>query len=234
MRTPPVATSPGRDARAASSELARKLWDYHRVASPPRPVDAIIGLGSYDLRVARHCADLYQQGLSPVLVFSGAHGNWTRGKWSKTEAEMFADEAVSAGVARERILIEPQATNTGDNLRFSRGLLERLGHRADAVLLVTKPQMLRRALATAAVVWPETNATTSCPLHSFEEQPMDGHSLDDLINEMVGDLQRIMEYPRLGYQAPQEITEGVLAAYAELVARGYTRHLISQPSVPPV
>ena len=211
-------------------ELARVLWNYHRVANPPRAVDVIIGLGSYDLRVARHCADLFQQGFAPVLVFTGAQGNFTRGKWSKTEAEMFADEAVAAGVARGKILIEPQATNTGDNLRFARRLLERLGHRADTAILVAKSQMLRRSLATAAIVWPEVQVLASAPPHSFEEQPTAEHPLDNLINEMVGDVQRIIEYPRLGFQAPQEMPAAVLVAYTELIARGYTQHFIAAPA----
>ena len=211
-------------------ELARVLWNYHRVASPPRAVDVIIGLGSYDLRVARHCAALFQQGLAPVLVFTGAQGNFTRGKWNKTEAEMFADEAVAAGVAREKILIEPQATNTGDNLRFARRLLERLGHRAVTAILVAKSQMLRRSLATAAIVWPAVQALASAPPHSFEEQPTAEHPLDNLIHEMVGDVQRIIEYPRRGFQAPQEMPADVLAAYTELIARGYTQHLIATPT----
>lgn len=43
---------------------------------------------------------------------------------------------------------------------------------------------------------------------------------------MVGDLQRIKIYPSLGYQIYQEIPDQVWAAYEELVARGYTEHLI--------
>ena len=214
----------------SSLELARVIWNYHRVDSPPQRVDAIIGLGSYDLRVARHCAELFQRGWAPVLVFSGAQGNFTRGKWSKTEAEMFADEAVAAGVAREKILIEPTATNTGDNLRFSRRLLESLGHRVNTVILVAKSQMLRRSLATAAIVWPEVAASASGPPHAFEEQPTPDHSLEDLLNEMVGDVQRILEYPRRGFQSPQEMPAAVLAAYHELLARGFTKHLISPPA----
>ena len=210
-------------------ELACTLWNYHRAASTPRPADVIIGLGSYDLRVARHCAQLFQQSLAPILLFTGAQGNFTRGKWSKSEAEMFADEAVAAGVARENILIEPRATNTGDNLRFSGQLLESRGYRPETILLVAKSQMLRRSLATAAIAWPDVTVIASAPPHSFDEQPTPDHPLDDLINEMVGDLQRIIEYPRLGYQTPQELPAEVLAAYHELIARGYTRHLLSPP-----
>ena len=31
---------------------AEQLWSYHSIYNPPRPVDLIVGLGSYDVRVA--------------------------------------------------------------------------------------------------------------------------------------------------------------------------------------
>src|SRR5262245_12357406 len=63
------------DRQRSAIELARVLWDYHRVVASPVPADAIIGLGSYDLRVARWCAQLLQGELAPVLVFTGSYGN---------------------------------------------------------------------------------------------------------------------------------------------------------------
>jgi len=214
-----------------TSELARVLWDYHRVDGKLAPADAIVGLGSYDLRVAHWCADLLKRKLAPVLVFTGSHGNWTRGRWSKSEAEVFADEAIAQGASREQILLEPKATNIGENLRFTKALLAERGHPASRVIIVTKPQTLRRVVASAPIFWPDATVITSCPDHAFEEQPTAEHSLDDLIHEMVGDVQRMLEYPRLGYQVAQETPPAVLAAYEDLKARGFTRHLLTA-SVP--
>ena len=210
----------------SNEELARILWDYHRVVGTLVPVDAIVGLGSYDLRVARCCARLLQRGLAPVLVFTGAHGNWTRGRWARSEAEVFAEEAVTHGASREQILLETKATNIGENLRFAKALLSERGHPVSRVIVVTKPQTLRRVVATAPIFWPEVSLITSCPDHEFAEQPTAEHSVDDLINEMVGDVQRMIEYPRLGFQAPQGVPVEVIAAYEELKVRGYTRHLL--------
>jgi len=210
-----------------SQELARRLWDYHRVVGILAPADAIVGLGSYDLRVARWCAQLLQRELAPVLVFTGAHGNWTRGRWSKSEAEVFADEAVANGAAQNRLLLETKATNIGENLRLTKILLAERGVQISRLIVVTKPQTLRRVLASAPIFWPEVTLITSCPDHDFATQPTPQHSLDDLINEMVGDVQRMMEYPRLGFQIAQEISPEVAAAYEELKTRGYTRHLLA-------
>lgn len=43
---------------------------------------------------------------------------------------------------------------------------------------------------------------------------------------MVGDLQRIKEYPIKGFQIQQEIPSNVWDAYEKLVSLGYTSHLI--------
>ncbi|MDF1755997.1 MAG: ElyC/SanA/YdcF family protein [Verrucomicrobiales bacterium] len=92
-------------------QLAEILWNYHRIFDKPVKSDVIIGLGSYDTRVAGHCARLLSEGWAPLIIFTGAEGNFTRGKWEKTEAETFADVAISAGVNPAKILAETLATN---------------------------------------------------------------------------------------------------------------------------
>jgi hypothetical protein len=44
---------------------------------------------------------------------------------------------------------------------------------------------------------------------------------------MVGDLQRIRVYPARGFQIEQDVPVNVLDAYNQLVAAGFTKHLIS-------
>ncbi|MFF3150121.1 YdcF family protein, partial [Streptomyces sp. NPDC057927] len=51
---------------------ARLLWDYHRMHHTPRPCSVAVGLGSHDLGVADVTAELYHQGMAPVIVFTGA------------------------------------------------------------------------------------------------------------------------------------------------------------------
>ncbi|MCL4103538.1 UNVERIFIED_CONTAM: hypothetical protein GTU68_059617 [Idotea baltica] len=169
-------------------ELARILWDFHKIDQPLGKADLILGLGSYDLRVAEHCAELLLDDWAPRIVFSGAQGNFTEGKWPKSEAEMFADRAVVCGAPRESILIEPEATNTGDNVRLTRELLAREGIEIESMILVSKPNMNRRGLATMEKWWPEVLVLCSHPDTHFLHSPADGHSPEDVINEIVGDL----------------------------------------------
>ena len=44
---------------------------------------------------------------------------------------------------------------------------------------------------------------------------------------MVGDLQRVLAYPDLGFAVPQYVPEDVHAAYESLVRGGFTDHLIA-------
>ena len=47
-----------------------------------------------------------------------------------------------------------------------------------------------------------------------------------LIDDLVGNLQRILVYPDLGYQIAQEVPEPVLSAYRFLLSRGFDRQLV--------
>lgn len=211
--------NPRADADAIGA--AQILWDYHCIYEPPRAADAIVGLGSYDLRVADWCADLHESGFAPVILFTGASGNWTADLYAGSEAAAFRDRALARGVASNAILLEERATNIGENLRFSSAALPF----ARTVILVTKPQTQRRVLATAERQWRKVEAIVTAPLHGFLEQPTPHHPMEELICEMVGDMWRMQTYPKLGYQSEQTLPAEVKDAFDYLVARGFTRHL---------
>ncbi|MFN0085015.1 MAG: YdcF family protein, partial [Blastocatellia bacterium] len=75
-------------------EAAQRIWDYHQLHHAMEAADLILALGSNDLRVAGHAADLYLQGWAPRLMFSGNVGALTRDRFRKPEAEMFAEVAL--------------------------------------------------------------------------------------------------------------------------------------------
>lgn len=208
--------------------LAQILWDFHKIDHPVERSDLILGLGSYDLRVADHCAKLALEGCAPHLLFSGSQGNFTRGKWSKSEAEMFADRAIEVGVSPGCILIEPKATNTGENVRFARKLLDTKGIKVSSVILVSKPNMNRRGWATMQKLWPEARVICNHPRTHFLHSPADGHTPEDVIHEIVGDLQRIIEYPKREFQTTQEIPTEIFNAYEKLIELGYTGHMLKK------
>jgi len=202
-------------------DAARTLWSFHLVDDEPAPADIIIGLGSYDLRVAGRCADLYRTGYASRILFTGGSGNWTRDVFERPEADIFADVAVDAGVPPSAILIERQASNIGENLTFARAMLPGLS----SAILVTKPQTQKRVLAATLQLWPDIHTAVTAPRTGFSDQPTAGHSITMLIEEMVGDLARLIDYPARGYCAQLPIPEDALDAYNMLLGHGFTGHL---------
>jgi uncharacterized SAM-binding protein YcdF (DUF218 family) len=206
---------------------ARKLWDYHHLYHTPVPSDCILVLGSHDLRVAERGAELYLQGLAPILLFSGGLGNVTKGIWKDPEADRFARIALDRGVPAEAIFIENQSTNTGENILFTQQLLEDKGLHPQTFLLVQKPYMERRSYATFKKHWPDKDLIVTSPQISFEDYPTPEIPMERVIQIMVGDLQRIRIYPEKGFQIAQEIPDAVWAAYERLVEWGFTQHLVA-------
>jgi len=209
-----------------TDDLARILWDYMLLRHELAPADVILVLGSNDVRVGEHGARLFLRGLAPLLVCSGNVGRLTAGRFAKSEAETFADAAVSLGVPRSSILIEAGSTNTGENIDRSRALLAAAGVRPASVILVQKPYMERRAWATFVRRWPEPEVRVTSPPIPYDEYPTPAIPRDLVIDILVGDVQRMRVYADRGFQVPQTIPDEVWAAWTELVARGYASHLV--------
>lgn len=206
--------------------LAQKLWDYHHVNHDLQKSDCILVLGSHDTRVADRGAELYLQGFAPLLIFSGGLGNFTEGLWDEPEADKFAKIAVSLGVPQNAILIENKSTNTGENIMFTQKLLKENGLDPESFIVVQKPYMERRSFATFKQHWPDKTLRVTSPQISFEEYPNEEIPLEKVIHILVGDLQRLKEYPDKGFMIYQEIPADVWEAYESLVERGYRGHMM--------
>jgi len=209
-------------------QLAKKLWDYHHVNHVLEPADCILALGSHDLRVAERAADLYLEGYAPILILSGGLGNFTKGLWTKSEADLFAEVAIKKGVPERDILIENKSSNTGENILFTQLLLKEKGLDPKRFIVVQKPYMERRSLATFKKHWPEKELMVTSPQISFEDYSNEEIPMERVINIMVGDLQRIHLYPEKGFQIYQEIPADVWQANEELIALGFDQHLVKE------
>lgn len=209
-------------------QLAKRIWDYHQMNQKIEKADCILVLGSHDIRVAERGAELFLDEYAPLIIFSGGLGNLTKDLWSEAEADRFAEVAIKIGVPKDKILIENKSTNTGENILFTKKMLSDRNIIPKKFILVQKPYMERRTYATFRKLWPEKECIVTSPKISFENYPNKEISEDDVINIMVGDLQRIKIYPEMGFQILQEIPEKVWRAYEKLITAGYTRHLIKK------
>lgn len=207
---------------------AKALWDFHVGDFAVAPSDFILAMGSHDERVATHAAELFLTGIAPLLVTSGGYGKVTRNLWNVPEGERFAEIAKQLGVPLSKIVVEREATNTGDNITKSRELLRQLEIPVRTGIIVTKPYMSRRAYATASKQWPDIKWSVSAPDLLFEEYPSEEVPVDQMINLMVGDLQRLRVYANSGFQIPIHVPDEVWASYERLRDQGFDKYVIRE------
>ena len=102
------------------------------------------------------------------------------------------------------------------------------GEHAGTPLAHRRPyQIERRAFATCQKVWPGVRVLCA-------SEPIELAGYIDSIGEprlvldmLVGDLQRVIEYPALGFAVEQHVPDDVHAAYERLIDAGYTSRLMT-------
>lgn len=205
------------------------LWDYNQLNHELRPVDLAIGLGSHDLGVATHTAELYHQGLFPRIVFTGANAPTTKERFPRGEAVHYREHALELGVPDSAILVEPRATNTGDNIDFTKALLAERGvlEEIRSVLLISRPYQQRRGYAICRKRWPEVAVVCSSRPMPLDDYIRSIGDVDRVINMLVGDTQRIWVYPANDWAIEQEVPDEVREAYGRLTSAGYTSRVLA-------
>ena len=210
-------------------EPLQVIWDYLGMHQIPGKADVIVGFGNFNTNIARRAAELYHQGLAPVVLFTGGLGRNTEGLLPEPEAVRFARVAMECGVPEGSILMEPDSTNTAENILFTRRLLEEKGIAHDRILGVHQPFMERRINAAMGVYWPEQAFSVTSPQTSVADYLADakkqGVTENAAVSVIVGDFQRMDLYAKKGYQVPQHIPEEAWTAFHQLVKMGFDTQL---------
>ena len=199
-------------------ELIQILWDYMKMNHKIRNADCIIGLGTIDINVANVASELYLKGYANKLIFSGGLGKITRKLWNETEAEKFAKIAIQRGVPSNNIYLEKESTNTGDNFRFSKKLIENLKLDIKSCIIVCKPYDEKRAYATFKKIMPEYDGIVYSENISCEEYYQKYGN--EWVHVLVGDIQRM----KIFYE--MDIPQNVWKAYETLVRKGYNKFVL--------
>ena len=205
------------------------IWDYLSLNESLEKADCIVGFGNFNTDIARRAAELYHAGFAPKVLFTGGLGRNTEGLLPEPEAVRFAKVAMECGVPEADIILEPNSTNTKENIVFTREKLESLGLPHDRILGVHQPFMERRIKAAMGVYWPELNFQITSPQVTIpaylEAAKRQGITENASISVIVGDFQRMDLYAKLGYQLPQHIPDEAWEAFHQLVAMGYDQQL---------
>jgi len=122
--------------------LYESVYDSLVASKNPRSADAIFVFGSpNDVRI-RKAVELYKANLANKIVISG-HGPFYASH-TKNEAQRMAEVAMSEGVPRSALLLEPEAITIPDNVKRTLDLFEKIEFRPTNLLIVASPFVLRR------------------------------------------------------------------------------------------
>lgn len=186
--------------------------------SLPIKADAMIVGGCRDLGLAERAAELYHAGVSDLLVVTGYQPQTMQ----MTEAKYLSDRCIELGVPRSALLLEEQASNTGENIILAARKISEHNENVESVILIHKPYMSLRFLATAQAQWPNPQPRfyTTCQTISFEEY-CKVNDLHDTAWKMLGDLKRMDSYAASGFQTLQDIPQSARDASDKIVKNGF-------------
>lgn len=207
------------------------VWNSLRRPSELKEADCIVGFGNYNCDIGIKAAELYREGYAKKVLFSGGLGRNTLGFQNIAEAERFAAAAVGCGMSSRDILIENKSTNSGENIAFTRRMLEENGIFPKRLIVVHQPFMEKRTAATFDIAWKDVEVLTTSPDTDiptfFEHAVRYGVTEKMVIEEVVGDFQRMELYAEKGWQSRQEFSKEAWDAFYELVSQGYDGQLAS-------
>ena len=199
------------------------LWEYLCAESrlPARADAIVIGGAGAMIDSAERAAELYHAGVSQRIVVSGFANPYHRA--TETEATLLGRRLQRLAVPKSAILFEHQAANTGENITRSAGA----AIQAKDIILIHKPYMTRRFLATAEAQWPHprprlyvtSQPTTVEAYYQLYEATYGSATM--MLTLMLGDYERIKTYPDKGFSTPQPPSLSADTAWQALVARGF-------------
>lgn len=206
------------------------LWDYMRLNQTLEKADCIIVLGCSDIKVADVAIDIYNKGFANKIIFSGGYGKITKNIWKIPEANKFAEIAQNKGVPKDKIYIENKSTNTIENFKFTKYLIETEKLNIHSAIFVCRPYVERRTWACMMKYMPQykgiiTSENISC-YEYMKNYNIEGVSKDAWINVLVGDIQRLKLYAEKGLQEKVNIPDNVWNSYKELIKKGYDKDLL--------
>jgi hypothetical protein len=208
-------------------DLAKKLFNYLYLnelddETPIENPEYIIGFGHFDMDIPHQCLHLYQQCPEAKIIFSGGIGAGTA-DLEKPEADAFlAYSKTRMAIDEDDFIIENKSTNTAENLQFTLELLaERMvnfdENQSVNVALVANPYRQRRVWLTFRKHWPAAVPLNAPPETSFEHELKKFERKGfDLVDLMLGEIERIINYGEKGWIIKAEVPADILEIYRQL------------------
>lgn len=187
------------------------------------PADMVLAFGNSRFEpVAKRAAALYHEGLAPVIVSSGGVETHT----GQNEAMAMRHIMRRAGVPDSAIVVEDRATNTMENVIFSREAMQ--CQTVNSVISAGHAVAGRRFLMTLAQNWPEVFAMAS---HVWNEDRLsqEWHKDPETVSWIRDQFARIQPYIEAGYIRevdPKDISAEALRRHGKAGLDRTARHAL--------
>ena len=205
---------------------AKNIWDFLKINQDLTKSDLILVLGNSDIRTVDKAVELYKKNYANKIIITGGLGRISSNLFDKPEAVVFKNIAVQKGVKDLDIEIESNSTNTFDNFRFTKKMIDESKVSVKSIIIVTKPYMEKRAYLMAKEIFHNTNLTVTSPDIEFSNYPNQILTKEFVINMLVGEIQRMIIYASHSEIEKVNMPKDILQNYNYLIEKGYTKQLL--------
>lgn len=202
---------------------AETIYNYLNIKENLTDSDLILGCGCMDTTIVEVCNVLYKQLHSQKVLFSGKSGKGTIGKISSSEAQRFKNYAIELGIPAEKILLEEYARTTKENIKKSIRKVK-----FEKITIVHKPYVLKRCDQICKKLKINYQlATINLSFKEYINKVITDKSmtLDDIINELVGEI-FILKHYKIFRISKISIPKEVIKSYFFLKKKGYKKYAI--------
>lgn len=184
-----------------NNRIINDITNFIFVEDEPQKVDAIFLPGGSHPEQPEYAAELYKQGIAPILIVSGGvsvkkqkfDGVKSKtdiySKEYKTDCEFLTDALNINSVPMSAIYGEDNSGHTRDNAFFSREVADENGLEVKNAIIVCKAFHARRCLMLYSLDFPDTTFYV-CPVVCMGITKDNWHKTEQGINRVLGELAR--------------------------------------------
>jgi len=145
---------------------------------------------------------LYHRGYFTNLIISGGITQQS----APSEAWTICQALVARGIPGDSIVLEDKATNTGENVAFSRARLKDLG--ITEMLLIGKISSKRRYIMTVRKQWPEIGRICCHGVNYFPCDEEHWWKNEEFRKRVISECRKIRSYVEKGFISEISIVDG--------------------------
>lgn len=184
-----------------TNRIISNISDFIFVSDTPCKVDAIFLPGGSHPEQPEYAAELYKQGIAPMLIVSGgvsvkkqkfdgvkSKADVYNGDY-KTDCEFLTDALNKNGVPLKQIYGEDKSRHTRDNAFFSKKVADKNGLDIKTAIIVCKAFHACRSLMLYSLAFPDTKFYV-CPVVCMGITKENWYKTEQGIDRVLGELAR--------------------------------------------